>query len=446
VSRPTSRLGWPGPLVARWQTLRAQWTVAVSAEDRAAIDRAEQEARARKVRVAAWMTALLCLALMAVVDLWMYRVLGYGATQPALSEVVLVRAVVLLLAATYLWTSRPGDRVEGGHTTTRRQGLLFLATTMLSVAAVSAFEWSAKGDLDSFVISVFVTVTFLRLRPAETVLVTAPGLALLTAWIGLGAEPLLVRLGELGNLVLVAAAAIVTSALAEALNVRAHIHRLENERQGAALAVMNARLADVNEQLQRMAWRDPLTGVANRRAFDEAYAAEWLRALREGDSLAVIMIDIDWFKGYNDTYGHAAGDDCLKQVAALLGSTCHRPGDLAARYGGEEFVLLLPRTTTAGAWAVAETARRTVRERALAHGASPLGVVTVSLGVAACRPMFVSDRHALQNAADMALYTAKRAGRDRVEEADSLVLIKEIDLNPLPANIFTKAWLESKSR
>ena len=420
MSRPASRSWWLAEPLARWRDLRAPWTASVSCEDRAAIEQAEMEDRERKVRTAAWVTMLLCLALMAVVDVWMYRVLGYGAAQPALSEVVLIRAVVLLLAGTYLWTSRSGDGDGRDQATTRRQGMLFLAATLLSVAAVNAFEWSAKGDLDSFVISVFVAVTFLRLRPVEAVLVTAPGTILLASWIGLGTEPLLVRLGDLGNLVLVSTASVVTSAFADALNVRAHAHRLENERQGAALTVMNARLADANEQLQRMAWRDPLTGLANRRAFDETYTAEWLRARRDGDSLAVVMIDIDWFKGYNDTYGHSVGDECLTQVASLLGSACHRAGDLAARYGGEEFVLLLPHTTAAGAWAVAETARRTVLERAIAHRESPKGVVTVSLGVAACRPLFVSDRLRVLNAADGALYAAKGAGRDRVEEAGDL--------------------------
>ncbi len=160
---------------------------------------------------------------------------------------------------------------------------------------------------------------------------------------------------------------------------------------------------------------DGLTGVANRRRYDEYVENEFRRARRNGTLLSLVMIDIDFFKLYNDTYGHQEGDACLKKIAEVLNGTLHRPGDLLARYGGEEFVVVLPCTDREGAYLMAEIMRARIEELAIPHAASTaFGHVTVSLGVASLIPKHSTKLDELQLDADKALYRAKREGRNRV--------------------------------
>lgn len=175
---------------------------------------------------------------------------------------------------------------------------------------------------------------------------------------------------------------------------------------------------EAQSALELLASKDPLTGLANRRAFDEGLMQEWRRALRCAQPLSLVMFDVDHFKRYNDTYGHQQGDACLRSMALALGGATKRAGDLVARYGGEEFVLVLPGTSAAGAAIVAERVRATVQDLALPHaGSSAASVVTVSVGVASCIPDESLSADALVAAADRALYCAKRAGRNRVEQS-----------------------------
>jgi diguanylate cyclase (GGDEF)-like protein len=167
--------------------------------------------------------------------------------------------------------------------------------------------------------------------------------------------------------------------------------------------------------IERLAFVDGLTDIANRRRFDEFLALEWKRAQRSQSLLALIMADIDYFKQYNDHYGHGAGDEVLRRVADSLQGAAARPGDLAARYGGEEFAVVLPNCGMAGACVVAERLRADIEAQAIPHAYSPIAAhLTLSLGCSAWTLADTAPASLLERA-DQALYAAKRAGRNRVE-------------------------------
>jgi diguanylate cyclase (GGDEF)-like protein len=169
-----------------------------------------------------------------------------------------------------------------------------------------------------------------------------------------------------------------------------------------------------SDLLRKWVYTDGLTNVSNRRYFEQRLNEEWARAVRQGSPLSVVMIDVDHFKRYNDRYGHQAGDECLRRLAAELTAAVKRPTDLVARYGGEEFVCLLSETPLAGAMQVAQHIGERVREAAIEHDASDTGpIVTVSMGVASRSDAVPGTGPALVRAADAQLYRAKAEGRNR---------------------------------
>ena len=174
-------------------------------------------------------------------------------------------------------------------------------------------------------------------------------------------------------------------------------------------------------EFKRLATVDGLTGVANRRGFDEAMDKEWRRAMRAEERIALLLLDADYFKLYNDRYGHQGGDHVLCMIARCAAANVRRPGDLAARYGGEEFAVLLLGTDMAGAVMIGEQIRMAIQSEAVPHEASPLRKVTVSVGVACSLAILGDSPHALIQRADLALYEAKRTGRNRVVAADPVL-------------------------
>lgn len=187
-------------------------------------------------------------------------------------------------------------------------------------------------------------------------------------------------------------------------------------------------LKKANEELQQLANSDGLTGVGNRRLFEEFLADEWLRAIRFKTEISMILLDIDHFKLFNDTYGHQAGDKCLKKVADALRKTTNRPTDIVARYGGEEFAFILGRTDSKGALSIAEKAIEAVRNLYISHNSSTGDSLTISIGVATMFAEVGVSESELIKAADDALYQAKENGRNRIITIDLTLMIQEISI------------------
>ncbi len=196
-----------------------------------------------------------------------------------------------------------------------------------------------------------------------------------------------------------------------------HTSRIQRDEAFRSLAESQRQLAEANIELQQLAALDGLTGIANRRRFDQVLRTEWQRGQREQRPLSLLMCDIDHFKAYNDGFGHPAGDQCLKRAAAVLTEHLKRPADLAARYGGEEFSIVLTETDLAGAMSVAEECRSQLA--ALAMPAPNGRVVSMSIGVASVLPSKDGGPEQLIARADQALYAAKAAGRDVVSAAEA---------------------------
>lgn len=180
------------------------------------------------------------------------------------------------------------------------------------------------------------------------------------------------------------------------------------------IAGMQREIHDAHRQLSAIARLDSLTNIPNRRHFDETLAAEWKRCRRADAPLSVVLGDIDFFKQFNDIYGHPAGDSCLTAVAGSLHEALFRVEDMVARYGGEEFAAILPGTDNEGARAVAERMRRAARELCIPHAQGVGGLVSCSFGIASINPDSASLPQQLLQAADAGLYLAKRAGRNQI--------------------------------
>ncbi|MDD2338460.1 MAG: GGDEF domain-containing protein, partial [Geobacteraceae bacterium] len=190
--------------------------------------------------------------------------------------------------------------------------------------------------------------------------------------------------------------------------------RLDSFRNAQNIAGQRRVMQESVEYLQKLSYLDPLTGIANRRFLEMSLSREWKLESRSGQPLSVIMIDIDWFKLFNDTYGHIPGDDCLRQVAAALESAVRRPSDLVSRYGGEEFCILLPMTAREGAIFTAKRMMKAIHNLKILHRSSIIGQVTVSMGIATRLPHHSEHYDSLVQSADTALYHAKIAGKNRI--------------------------------
>jgi diguanylate cyclase (GGDEF)-like protein len=214
--------------------------------------------------------------------------------------------------------------------------------------------------------------------------------------------------------------------------VEASIKALTDPVTGIATGTLNI-LRDISERMraeeklqqaynavEALAITDALTGLANRRRFDQYLAGEWRRGLRDRLPLSMLLIDVDLFKSYNDTYGHVRGDSCLKQISEAALDVVSRPGDLVARFGGEEFAVILPNTSNEGASRIAHEICEALRHKMLPHSCNPTGIMTVSVGCGTMVPSFGLHSVNLIELADDALYKAKRNGRNQVCNGNDL--------------------------
>jgi diguanylate cyclase (GGDEF)-like protein/PAS domain S-box-containing protein len=206
--------------------------------------------------------------------------------------------------------------------------------------------------------------------------------------------------------------------ITEQKKIEEEIRKLNTELE-LRVAERTRELEEANKKLQLISITDALTGVYNRRYFNEAIDSEWRRAIRSKEPLSLIMMDIDFFKAYNDCYGHLEGDGCLKNVANALKKSIHRTSDILVRYGGEEFAALLPVTDLPGAQKVAQSMQLHINKLGLVHCDSPIAeYVTISMGIASVLPKKGMKLTDLIQSADEALYKAKKNGRNRIEISD----------------------------
>lgn len=196
---------------------------------------------------------------------------------------------------------------------------------------------------------------------------------------------------------------------------KAYLNQIQRDAAYSALHESQRKLLEINIELQRLTNVDGLTGLSNRRYFDEFGGAQWKLAIRDQKPLSILMIDVDDFKRYNDTYGHLEGDEVLKRIATAMQQTYRRPTDLSARFGGEEFIVLLPATPLAPVQSLGDRLRLHVENLNVAHSASTVGkCVTVSIGGASTIPQAGDAFLQFINTADKGLYEAKRSGKNRV--------------------------------
>ena len=301
-----------------------------------------------------------------------------------------------------------------------RQSLLLVDDDAASVQ-VLARMLRGLGEL-RFALSGADALRLAHESPPDLVLIDAemPGLSGLEVCAALHADPVL---ADVPVIIITAHTEVAAEVAGFAAGAADFIRKPPVAEVVVARVRTQLRLKALGDALRASALTDGMTGLANRRRFDQDLRIECERARRGGDSLALLLVDVDHFKRYNDHYGHVSGDACLREVGMAIRGAIRRPADLASRYGGEEFAVLLPQTDAAGALAMAQRIVDAIASMALPHAAAPQGTVSVSVGWAAARPgedpgVTAGCGEALVEAADRRLYAAKAAGRGRVGDAE----------------------------
>lgn len=354
----------------------------------------------RRFRGQMQMALLLCLLGLAAVPVFQYFLMPslFGLQWPWRLANYAALLIVIVLAYTR-WMQR-------WHQCLLLAAALLLLFHVLMLAAIAQppIRYAALAGLP---ITLMVETALLRLLFPFALLYCTVFLSVTLSWLLQAETDTALQAAVATWLLLGSVAALLMSWLLER-GVRHSYLQLR------LLQIEKAETRAANEELQRLAERDGLTGIANRRRFDRVLEQEWRRTQRSESALSLLMIDVDFFKKYNDNYGHQAGDECLRVVATAISGALHRSGELAARYGGEEFAVILPEQDAESALRCAERVRAAVELCQLPHAASEIGpVVTVSIGAASLLPTRNNTSANLIALADQALYRAKHEGRNR---------------------------------
>lgn len=313
-------------------------------------------------------------------------------------------ALIVFLAGFLLATRRP---VFGAALRCRAWDIAFIGVSLSWVAIFTGALQIVRPGIEPYLMAVFTISAIIFQDVLRSVLIFGIGLLLMLGFtVHLQSDPQILR-SEIINSAIFSALAFIISRVVFTMQV----HNFRNAR---VIAEQKLELAASNEMLQRLSFLDPLTNIANRRYMQMVLEREWKLQARTSRPLAAIMIDIDWFKLFNDTYGHQAGDDCLKRVATALEAAVKRSTDLVARYGGEEFIVLLPQTDLQGAACAGKRLMKAIQSLNIENSGSPIGRVTVSMGIASCEPFPDVGYEELIRSADYALYEAKLFGKNRI--------------------------------
>ncbi len=402
-------------MLDRLQTMISARPPGTPDEDWLALGRAMTYQNIQRLRVIAW-AGIGFLAALVYID---YSVLEQAQADSLRSWKLLpyVMGLRLLLVGACVGFLLIAGRLDSPDKIAARHRFLekaFVPLCLVGLTALNGLLQPFRPGIGLYLMAVFTTAAFIHLDGRRSLITYGLAWLVLTVMLYLLQTEQKILAADMATAALMTALALVTSRVIYVTRVKEFLNQRLVERQKEELEQANRRLAETNDMLHRLSFLDALTSVPNRRYFDEILNREWRRAARERVALALIMVDIDHFKAFNDTYGHQAGDDCLVVVAWALTKALKRPGDMVARYGGEEFAAILPGTDLNGAVKIAEQMRRAVTELKLAHSGSPQGRVTVSLGAVSQLPDGRRSPAGLVAAADAALYRAKGAGRDRV--------------------------------
>ena len=375
------------------------------------LDRRLARANLLRCRLAAWLLVIALVASLAW-EAWSHNLMPAAASWIMFYRLT-IRLGLIVVCVVYLLLA-PRSIAESDISLRHRVLLWsFLLALLGGAAHLAGVNLAAAGPSTYYLLAILAGSAFLYLDGVRSLAVySAAMVCLLLAvwWSGLDWSRAVNPLLE-GTVICLLG--LIISRVIYLTEVRRFLDQRLIRLQKSELERSNRRLAESNRMLERLSFLDGLTGVPNRRYFDEFLAREWRRSVREGLPITLLMADIDHFKKFNDRYGHQAGDECLTRVARVLQDCLQRPGDLAARYGGEEFALVLPQTDEAGAARVARRVRREVRALGIPHQDWTPGMVTISLGAATLRPGGDQGMEELVRASDQALYLAKSRGRDR---------------------------------
>lgn len=384
------------------------WLLTVPPEDRVHFQQQLTYTNITRLRTVAWLLIMAMLVLIATQLAYISEVESLQILARA-PQLLVLRLLLITIAATFLvLAGQPQSQgsITPGHSWYARA--FILASLICFALLAGIIESITSGIASSYLLAVIIIAAFIHLSLKESLLVFSIAWATISATIWWLQSDWLVAYSAFLNCTFVTVMALIIARVNYAVRVKDYLNLKLIKRQ-------KEELAQSNDMLRRMSYLDALTDIPNRRYFDEYISREWNRAGRDKRPLTLLMIDVDKFKLFNDTYGHQAGDRCLTQVAKTLSRVLRRTGDFVARYGGEEFVVVLSGTDHSGAGQVAERMRRAVAGLNILHPKAQSGRLTVSIGMATRMPGEHNQLEQLIAEADSGLYRAKRDGGNKCQ-------------------------------